>query len=179
MKREKIISGQKGLGRAAGVSQKTVSEWLRDRAWTWGRGPWKTSDVPGILQFARGRKRRSNDPAVAGKLMGSGITAGKIGGFSKDVSELSPLERASISVKLETAASRKVDREIKLGKYVLKEDVEKERVARIHAVKNAMLALPDSGIVESIRAAENEHEAKEILRGRIYEMCQAFAVGKH
>ena len=178
----KIISGQNGLARAAGVSQAAVSQWLKDRDWKWGRGPWKSSDLAAILEFGRGRRRRSNDPAESAKAGGAGAGA-ELGGNprkrAKAIADLGPLERASLQLKLESAASKKVDREITLGKYVLREDVEKERVGRIHAVKNASLALVESGIVELIRGAESELDGKEIMRGRIHEMLQAFAGGKY
>lgn len=186
MKREKIISGQEALARAAGVTRTTIGQhWLRDANWRWGRGPWKQSDLPAILNFGRQRKRRSDDPAVAGRAMmaaGAGaagdVAAGKKR-FSKDLSQISPLEAATIAQKMEASLLSKAKRAVFEAKWVKKEDVERERVARIHAVKNAMLALPDSGIIESIRGADNEHEAKEILRGRILEMLAAFAGGKH
>jgi hypothetical protein len=110
---------------------------------------------------------------------GAGDIAGGKKKFSRDLSDLSPLEAATIQQKLEASLLSKAKRAVFEAKWVKKEDVEKERVARIHAVKNAMLALPDGGIVESIRAADNEHEAKEILRGRILEMLAGFAGGKH
>ncbi len=49
-----------------------------------------------------------------------------------------------------------------------------ERLARIGAVKSAMLGVAESGVIEAIRNAENEAEAREILRGRMI-MWQEFS----
>lgn len=53
--------------------------------------------------------------------------------------------------------------------------MEEGRVHRIQAVKSAMMGIADSGVVEAIRNAETDQEAREVLKGRMIELCLEFS----
>jgi hypothetical protein len=196
VKNKGIAKGAKSqteLGRRLGCSQKAVSQYVNAKdGWRWGRGPWTAKQVGEIQRWKKdlppdNREEESNrakadsrqgkadskrSKAPSGAPRGDG--AGEfVGGPLAEIRERKGL--ANLELTNERAAELRFNREVRQSKYLLKEDVERERIERVHAVKGAMLAVADSGIAEAMRNTETDQEARDMLRGRMIEICQEFS----
>lgn len=79
----------------------------------------------------------------------------------------------------ERARTRKMELEVAHleGEVVSLDQVERERIERIHSVKNALLALPRRAAPE-LMGVETKAEMQDILNRHVEDMLQAFAGGQ-
>lgn len=177
---------QKWLADYLGVSQPRISELMKDPEWRWAKGNWSDKDAMGIRRWLN--KRRSENNATADV---TDEAAGDVlGTLRKD-----PVKVAKLKKLVEETALIKLNRELKLGNYILKSEVEDQRIQRIEAVKLKMqqiplrckdlLALFHAAIAKQIQELATIKSIEEGLEGRLEsllmnwmkEICNAYARG--
>ena len=125
---------QNWLADYLGVSQQRVSELMKDPEWRWAKKNWSDKDAMGIRRWLN--KRRSENNATADDVTDE-AASDVLGSLKKD-----PVKVAKLRKLIEETALIKLNRGLKEGNYVLKADVEEERIGRIEAVKLKMQQIP-------------------------------------
>lgn len=171
---------QRELARQLGRSAKSVNKQVARDAWPFGKAPWPESLLPELRAYfdrlPADNNTRADKPKTesSGKVGAADAPASTVPDTSEDaVRSLS--SRAKLQLIVERAAKVKLERGILEGKYLVAEEVEAGRAARVLAVKTALLNLPESGVVELIRASTNDAEAKRVLLDRLMDICHEFA----
>lgn len=130
-----MTSGVRQLGAALGVSAKTATQYINDPSWRLGRGPWGAKAIVAAKAWKRQVYPADGEPGEDPSLLSN--DAGSTGVLA-EIRRLPVKTRVQVQKMLESIASIKVDREMKLGGLVRKEDVDRERVERVQAVRQEM-----------------------------------------
>lgn len=135
-----------------GVSPKTANKYVRDSRWRLGKGPWTDG------QIARAKVWREKhypvdgevaEPEAAPVAAAAAVSpvVGDLDGVGGDaladgadtgMEGLSVERREKLRLVIERRVTMQTDRELLLGNYVKKEDVDRERLARVAAVKTEL-----------------------------------------
>jgi len=181
--KKKSVRGQAWLAKKLKISQPRVCKLMKREGWRWKRSGWSTADVRAIRKWLD--ELREENPATAdvgGGGGGGGAGAGEIGdvhGLADLGDEIDPQallklvhkpeSRLKLMGVIERAAKVKVDRELLLGGYLKKEDVEAGRVARVQAVRQELsnvrllaMKLQGKSVVEMEK--DLEEWAREVCR---------------
>lgn len=189
---KKKISGQSELASALGVSQQRVSELMRDPDWRWPRKSWSSDDVHEIDNWLTRRRSENNASADLGRdEISDAAAADVLGSLKRD-----PVKVAKLKKLIEETTLIKLNRQLKEGNYILKSEVEEQRIIRIEAVKLKMqqiplrakdlLALFHASLVKQLSDPELQRKIEDGLEGRLEawlthcmkEICNAFARGE-
>lgn len=154
------IQGQLWLAKKLGISQPRVAKLVKDPDWPFGKGPWKAGDVPAIQRHMS--ERRAGNNATAESADDNAIAA-----LSRN-----PEKVARIKLVVERTAKIKLERELLAGGYLKKEDVEKDRITRVYAVRAKMMEIP---LRCSLIAHKSEAECEAILTDWMKDVCDHFA----
>lgn len=131
-----MLSGLRSLGQALGVTQKTAHKYVNDPRWTKAglskTGPWSDAQVEKAKAW-----RRKFFPSSAADAALLAEPSGATDPLS-EIRDLSPVKRAQLQLVVERAAKLKIEREMLLGGYLKKEDVERGRVERVAAVRQEL-----------------------------------------
>lgn len=161
------IATQKALADAVGLSPGRISQIVNGGGWPFGRGPWSRADVDAIRGHIASRRSENNATAVA-----SATAEGVIDDGLRALHSLTPLNKAKLKLTLERAASVKFDRELKAGGFVQREEIERERVARVFAIRGRLSDLP---LRAHLLVGKSEREIEVAIREWAREICNFFA----
>jgi hypothetical protein len=130
------ITGQRQLAKALGVSAKTINKYIHSGDWPFDRSKWSRALLPKIKAW-----RQQHYPP-------EGQRDDDDGGDDpiENIRAMPPIKRAQLSVLVERAAKLKMQRELLLGSYVkkeeldkLKEDHERRSIQQIAAVRHELV----------------------------------------
>jgi hypothetical protein len=123
------------LAKRLGISRPRLNKLLNDPEWRWGRGPWTEAQAAQAESWLEERRREANrtrgryeEPAA------DDLTETDIDPVTA-IKRMGPERQARTRVLIERYATLKLDREMKLGLYVLRADVQQEQVKRVLSVK--------------------------------------------
>jgi hypothetical protein len=164
---------QDWLARQLKVKQQRVSQLIRREGWRWGAGNWSDAQLEEIQVWHAGL--REENPATASEPGAIAVTANPIAeatlGDVIDPHELlklvsKPEQRIKLAGVIERMAKVKVDRELLLGGYQKREEVNAGRIARVQAVRAraARLALAGAGEAFGVDRAERLHPGQRVQR---------------
>jgi hypothetical protein len=152
------------------VSQQRVSQLIRREGWRWGKFGWTDAELKEIkawhAELREENPATSSDPSVNPLDAAPAITAALMGDVV-DPQELlklvtKPDQRIKLMGVIERAAKVKVDRELLLGGYLKKEDVEAGRLSRVQAVRAELanvrllaMKMQGMGVIEMERVLED------------------------
>lgn len=154
------------LASKIGVSRTAVIEWRKRDDWKFSR-----SDTPADgwdVQAVREWRAATLAPVSGGKPAESGELDAELGGMD-------PEKAARIRLLIARASSVEFDRQVKGGRYLRREDVERRSIAKIHAVRSRLQALPRQ--VAGELAGLDEYAIEAELRSHCDAICFAFADG--
>lgn len=166
MSRRRIFKTQGELAAACGVGQSTVRTWVRRDDWPASKtGPWSELDIEPLRKW---RATLQEDRSAESR-----------GAASADDSALAGLSIEK-RAKLDLIIARKVSVEIKnqtaTGKLIDADEVERGRVARIHAVKARLNALPAEAAKAVTELDSIDYVSVEaLLQGMVDAICEDFA----
>jgi hypothetical protein len=151
-------ASRRQLAKALGKSESAVRKWLVHPDWTFGAdGPW---DVAKVRAWTT--RNLAPNPAAAGE----GLPA------AKGSLPLSEERRVKLGIAREKRWRLKFERDLSLGKYLLKEEVETGRLARIEAVKAELLNLQR---LAPRLVGMNEIEIAAVLEGESIKILHRFS----
>lgn len=143
-----------------GVTEAAVRKWLAHAEWKFPRTP--PFDVAAIRAWRRAtlsenpaEKPGSDPPPQEEKL-----TANSVAG-------------SRVALNIQRAAKIKLEREILARKYTLNEDVDRQNIERITAIKSALFALARTASHEL--AGQSAAAIEQILNDRFTALCNDFA----
>jgi hypothetical protein len=88
---------------------------------------------------------------------------------------MSPERRAKLELLIERAADIRLRRELKLGLYVKREDVDRGQVERVVAVGRKMRTI--NTLAVTLAPITDPRRCEEILEGWAQAVCNSFASG--
>lgn len=165
---------QAWLAKRLKVTQQRVSRLLRRDGWRWPKYGWSDAEVKEIVEWVE--VLREDNPATATEPLGDDVDASEVDGESLDPRELlklvsKPEQRIKLLGVIERAAKVRVDRELLLGGYLKKEDVDAGRVARVQAVRAELANVRLLAIkMQGMSVIEMEGVLEDWARG----VCQKF-----
>ena len=157
--------GQSWLAQECGVSQPRIAQLVAD-----GRIPRKVS-------YGEADVRRAKRALLEGRAANNATAAqDEDAGDETAIERLSknPERVARIKLVIERTAKIKLERELLAGGYLKREDVERERVARIYAVRAKMQEMP---LRSSLLVGKTDAEIHQSLTAWMKEICDHFAAG--
>ena len=161
------ITNYSQLARTLGVSRQRATRLAKSPGWAFGNPPWPAAVAGKIVADHARRRDESN---AVGDDDGADVDLDGIGSFDEAIRRLLPTSPVS-AAKIKSAQERWIaveqKRRIEVGDYILKSEVERGRIARVHAVRAGLadLALQSHrlvGLTESEIAAELTGMAKRI-----------------
>lgn len=157
--------GRTWLAKQVDVSVQRLGELVRE-----GRAPKKEKYTAADAKSLKAHllESRAANNATAGDLEESGDESA-IEALSKN-----PERVARIKLIIERTAKLKLERELLAGGYVKKEDVEKDRLARVYSVRAKLQEIP---LRASLIAMKTEAECERILGDWAREVCDYYANG--
>lgn len=177
---------QAWLAKRLKITQQRVSALLKREGWRWPKWGWTDAEVDEIRAWHRGLREENpataSDPMAGVAVGGDSVAAaaGEIDDDETDPRELlkritNPEKRIKLAGVIERAAKCQVDRELLLGGYLKKEDVEARDVRKVQAVRQELsnvrlLALK----MEGMDLIERERVLEDWARG----VCQKFERGE-
>lgn len=172
---EAVANSVAALARGLGVSREAVTRYLKRPDWKFAAtGPWNVEQVrawrDATLSPAHhdGGKRRKR-PAQPPKDTVAGVSAG----LDAELAKLDVEKRARVNLLVERRLAIELDREIRSGRYMRREDVERGRVARIHAVRARLQALPRQAASDLVGL--DETEISRVLTEHCDAICREFS----
>lgn len=150
------MTSNRQLAAVLGISEAAVRDRLADERWPFGRGPWDTSLVPKMRQWAK--VTLSPNPA-----------AGRAGRALEG--ELSLERKAKLSIAVEKAKRLRFEREREQGLYHRVDECQARGVAKVHAVRSALGALARSLHVK-LNLTDEQARVVESMCARL---CDTFA----
>lgn len=171
-----MVSNQRDLAKALGVSPKTANKYVRDPRWKLGKGPWTDAAVAKARDWRRKHFPTSEEEAAASKAPADnarpGASDGDGAGDADDLLPRDPMTRAKLDLLVKRAAKVEIENTIALGGYLRREDVERGRVERIEAVKAELYTVRVLAIqLEGKSLPERERILEDWARG----VCLKFA----
>jgi hypothetical protein len=160
---------QAWLALQLGISQPRVSTLVSEPDWPFARSSWSVKDVAAIRSYLQDRRATNNASIAADEDAGDDAAIAQIAAINR-----SPERVARIKYLIEQTAKVKLQRELLAGVYVRREDVEKERVARVFSVRSKLGELP--GRAAQI-AGRDATECERILADWVREICDYYATG--
>lgn len=148
------------------VSQQRVSQLIRREGWRWTKWGWTDAELEEIKAWHEGL-REENPATSSNPLEAAPAFTAALMGNVVDPQELlklvaRPDQRIKLMGVIERAAKVKVDRELLLGGYLKKEEVEMGRLARVQAVRAELanvrllaMKMQGMGVIEMERALED------------------------
>jgi hypothetical protein len=160
-----MITTQRGLGDALGVTAKTINKYIHSGDWSFHKSKWSRALLPKIKAW-----RQRHYPPEGDDDGGDAI---------ENIRAMPPIKRAQLSVLVERAAKLKLQRELLLGGFVkkeeldkLKEDQERRGVQQIAAVRHELVNIR----LLAIKLESKDIRAMEaILEGYAKGICEKFA----
>lgn len=162
------VSTQAQLGAALHRSTPQISAWVNDPRWTFARrGPWNVAAV-------RAWAENTLEPHQGIKPLGDGTDEGGDGESEASIlAGLSPERAAKLRLVIARARKVELDRAILTGVYQRRADVERANVARVHAVRGALLALPQQ--LAKVLVGRSEAQIETELVRAVTALCERFA----
>jgi hypothetical protein len=132
-----MTSGLRSLGEALGVTSKTAHKYVNDPRWVKAglskTGPWSDAQVEKARVWRRKYYPSSAaDAALVAELPGHAADP------LSEIRDLSPVKKAQLQLVVERAAKLKIERELLLGGYLKKEDVDRGRIERVASVRQEL-----------------------------------------
>jgi hypothetical protein len=163
-----LYQSQSDLSGRLRISQQRLSKLLRDPEWRWGRGPWTEDQADEADAWLAGRREANNATA--------GMDSGGVG----DAQQLEELKRnpeklARLRLIIERTAKVKLERELLAGNYLKREQVAREQVSKVYAVRAKLQELP---LRAHLLVGKTEAECEAVLIGWMREVCEFFAGGE-
>lgn len=176
------------LAAAVGVKRQAVQTWIKRPEWKFGKqGPWNIADVRRwrAATFMESHRQRGTKTKAARKpsppqppataAAEPDATSADAKALDVELKGMDAEKAARIRLLLARASSVEFDRQVKGGRYLRREDVERGRVARIHAVRSRLQALPRQAASDLVGLDETQIES--VLREHCDAICTAFADG--
>ena len=150
----------RSLASALGVNAGQVSRWSKRPDWPVARkGPWSESDLAKVVEWRKGLQEDRNEANPANP--------------ADAIRELGPERQWKLRLIAARVAKLEAEHKELTQKYVLKTEVEAERVARVHEVRAALMNL--GGIVADLDVCRNAAEREDAVRKWAKSICDRFA----
>lgn len=168
---DRLVTSIRKFAKLCGVAHVTMGEHIRHPTWPLSRvAPWKESDVD-LYQNWRAANMRQDFASTENS------------GKSHNDFQLSPMMKAQLAVTLERYKGMRLDREIKEGKWLDREEVQRQRIQRILAMKNWALRLPRemTGVMDYLSRKHKrrvEKDADMVIRKALNRMAGLDEGGK-
>jgi hypothetical protein len=158
---------QKWLGSQLKITQQRVSKLLEREGWRWKKWGWTDAELEEIKAWHEELREQNPATSTNPEPASAAATFGLVAGDVVDPQELlklvtRPDQRIKLMGVIERAAKVKVDRELLLGGYLKKEDVEAGRLARVQAVRAELanvrllaMKMQGMGVIEMERVLED------------------------
>ncbi len=193
-----------------GISQGRLSQLAKDDGSVFApRDGWTAAAVERARAELRGRRSFAGNPAGKNQLglsSGAAVQAaetegrgvrkagraargaalasppGMMGELEEEFEQLkrSPVQRMKFNIMVEKYATMKLDREMKLGDWLKKSEVEEGRIARVHAVKAKCMEFPARADLIGAELGLSESQVRGLeaaIEAMMRELCEHFANG--
>jgi len=158
----KTLTSIRQLAEAVKRSHVAVGRWVKRDDWTFGRGPWRVSQVPAIVAWAK--RELAENPA-------NDERTSRAGGSGEDQAEslrqLSPLKKIDAALKLSRKSRVDFDLDVDKGVYHRVDECRRQRLRQIHEVKTALMNMPDGLPVDT--------DVKTMIKGRVLEILRKWS----
>lgn len=167
------VATLRALARALPRSHQAVGKWLRHPRWPFGQqGPW---DVEAVRRWADATLA-PNPAAGHAAAPEAAPTGGGLGGTAglnqrHDIATATQVARLRLIVERES--NLRLDRLIKEGRYISREQVERESIRKIVAVRTAFMRLPRA--LGPLLEQQDRHTCTRVLEQALRDICNAFA----
>jgi len=151
---DRQVNSVRELAKLVGKSHVAVSKWVKRDDWKFGLGPWLVSQVPAIQRWeaATLTEPQSPSPSPANPT---------------DITQLGPIKRADLKMKLEKGRLLELDRRYRTGELHSRAECEAKKISQIEAVKRELLSVADGLPFET--------DVKALVRNRIMQALQRLA----
>ena len=155
-------SSRRALAKAIGKSESAVRKWLANPEWPFGQSPpWNIAKVKAWAKRSLAPNPAETDADVAPAPSAAGVAK-----------PLSAERQAKLRLTREKLKRARLDRALLEGRLVDRAEVEAQRLARIQAVKAALLALPR---LAGRLVGMTESEISTVLEGEVTKILHGFA----
>lgn len=159
MQKTKLITSIRGLARALKLDEKAVRKYLADDRWTFRRTPpWPRSIVAKVSGWRKSQLAQQPD-----------------GDESEALEGLSAERKTKLKLVIERTAKLRLERELLAGKYLNRDDVEADLVARANEAKQTLQAVTS---LAPRLIGKSESEVRALLADHVDLVCRALANGK-
>ena len=159
---------QAQLAARLGCTQVRISQYTRNPDWYFGPAPWPENLFPSIERWRQAHRADANATRYADSSGDANVDQETIIARLKQ----NPEKYARVRLTLERTASLKFQRELAEGKLVDREEVDRQRVRQITAVRSKLVELASRS---ALIAMKSDKECSTILLEWARESCNYFA----